>query len=214
MQWWRREGLVLVPGHWSERVRMDCDVSPLSRCHPWSHHKLVTDHSEWDVLGEGHPWSPVTGCAYLLWSSLNWHHGYPSSDKLSSLKGVFKHHIEQSSALRWCYAFCLRPIYSVQIFIFSQFAPIEITAWSRVMWTAISEVLCCYWSRRRPGRDHRGDHGGPPNIPSSIGLGQGWEELKRVRKRNKSNINACPALNSSFLNILMGGFSTIQTDLS
>ena len=84
LQWWR--GLVLVPGHWSDRVRMDCDVSPLSRCHPWSHHKLVTDHSEWDVLGEGHHWSPVTGCADLLWSSLSWHHGYPSSDILSSLK--------------------------------------------------------------------------------------------------------------------------------
>ena len=107
----------------------------------------------------------------------------------------------------WCYAYCLRPIYSVQIFIFSQFAPIEITAWGWVMWAAIS------WALLLLVQTGAGPLG-PPNIPSSIGLGQGWEELKRVRKRNKSNINACPALNSSFLNILMGGFSTIQTDLS
>ena len=94
-------------------------------------------------------------------------------------------------------------------FIFSQFAPIAITAWGRVMWTAISELLCCYWSG--PGRETIGDH---PTSPHQLVTDQGWEELKRVRKRNKSNINACPALNSSFLNILMGGFSTIQTDLS
>ena len=100
----------------------------------------------------------ITGCSYLLWGSLSWH-AHPSPDLLSSLKGVFKHYIEPIASPWYycCYAYCLRPIYSVQIFIFSRFAPIEITAWSRVMWTAISELLCCYWSRRRPGPGPSGD---------------------------------------------------------
>ena len=186
---------------------MDCDVSPLSLVSPWSpppaiNLSLTTWSPEWDVLGEG---QPLTGCSYLLWGSQSWH-GYPFADLLSSLKGLFKH---QDIIILLRILFTTYLLLHCANFIFSQFAPIAITAWGRVMWTAISELLCCYWSG--PGRETIGDH---PTSPHQLVTDQGWEELKRVRKRNKSNINACPALNSSFLNILMGGFSTIQTDLS
>ena len=141
----------------------------------------------------------VVGLTELTRLSLRWF-------IVRSLKGLFKHQ-DIITLLRILFTTYL--LLHCANFIFSQFAPIAITAWGRVMWTAISELLCCYWSG--PGRETIGDH---PTSPHQLVTDQGWEELKRVRKRNKSNINACPALNSSFLNILMGGFSTIQTDLS
>ena len=165
MQWWR--GLVLVPGHWSEGGDgLWCQ--PIVPGHQWSpppaiNLSLTTWSPEWDVPGEVSLSPDVHICCGAHWADT----------VIPSL--IYCHRSRGCSNIRTsspCYAYCLRPIYSVCAnFIFSQFAPIAITAWGRVMWTAISELLCCYWSG--PGRETT-QH--PPINWSQTRAERSWKE--------------------------------------
>ena len=139
---------------------------------PWSpvvtspRHKLVTDHLVTRVRCHG--WGSashrmfifVVGLTELTRLSLRWF--------IVIAQGVVQTSGHHHPATHIVYdLFTL----SVQIFIFSQFAPIAITAWGRVMWTAISELLCCYWSG--PGRETT-QH--PPINWSQTRAERSWKE--------------------------------------